>query len=77
MVLPGGHIQIKPARLEVFPVAFVIGLAEQVAQPPLVSAKIREREPDITLAGVTGIVHGDKQPGAVGILPSKSDEILE
>jgi hypothetical protein len=26
----------------------------------LVTAKIRERKPEITLAGVTGIVHGDK-----------------
>ena len=35
MVLPGRQIQIKPLRLEVITVAFVMGIAQQITQPPL------------------------------------------
>ena len=76
VVLPGRNIQIKALRVEFVAVAFVLRVAQKIAQTPLPAAKVREREADAALAGMTSIIDGDQQPRAAGILPGRSDELV-
>jgi hypothetical protein len=76
VVLPRGHIQVQSARLQVGPVAIVPGLAKQVLKAPRPTAEVGEGEPDVTLALVGRVIHGDEQAVAAGALPGVGNEIL-
>ena len=74
MVLPRRHIQVQAARLQVVSVALVPGIAEHIFESPLSVIEVGEREPDVALAGVSGIIYGDDQAFAVRPLPRAGDE---
>src|SRR5262245_32295291 len=51
-------------------------MTEQVLKPPLAVAKVCERQPDITLALVWGIVHRHQQSVCPWVVPGKSQEAI-
>src|SRR4029434_11144796 len=51
-------------------------MTEQVLQPPLAVAKLCERQPDITLALVGGIVHRHQQSVCPWVVPGKGQEAI-
>src|SRR4030095_3258962 len=51
-------------------------MTEQVLQPPLAVAKVCERQPDITLAPVGGIVHRHQQSVCPWVVPGKGQEAI-
>jgi len=77
MILPGGHIQIQPASLQIPPVPIVAGVTEQIPESPPETANIRKRYPDKALTLMLGIVHGHEQPIAAVILPGKNNKGID
>ena len=51
-------------------------MTEQVLKPPLAVAEVRERQPDIALALVGGIVHRHQQSVCTGTVPGKGQEAI-
>ena len=74
MALPWRHVQIKPAGLKLAPIAFVLGITQQITQPPLSATEIAEREADVTLALVTSVIDAGNHARTVIVLPGEGDE---
>ena len=74
VTMPGRHIEIETARLQVFSIAIVAGIAEQILESPLSAVEVGERETDATLTLVRGVIHGDEQALAIRFLPHAGDE---
>ena len=62
--------------LQVVAVPVVDGRTHLILQPPRAAAEVRERQPDVALALVGGIVHGHQQPFAAGALPGERHEAI-
>jgi len=76
VVLPWTYIQVEAACLQIAAFAIVKGIAEQIREPPLSAVEVGEWKPDVTLTLLSGVIHGDDQPLAVGLLPGAGDEIV-
>lgn len=74
VTMPGRHIEVEAARLQVSPVAIVACNVEQIIESPLSAVEVGERETDVTLALVRGVIHGDEQALARRPLPHAGDE---
>src|SRR5262249_50881381 len=59
--LPGGYVEEQSALLQVVTVPVVRGIPQQVRQPPPVFPEVCERQPHVTLALVSRIVHRHQQ----------------
>src|SRR5262249_39545944 len=74
--LPGGHIQVQTAELQIVAVPVVDLRTQQVLKPPLAASQTRERQPNVALALVRGVVHGREQPLLPGPLPGEDQEAI-
>src|SRR5262249_5525838 len=74
--LPGRLIQVQSAGLQIVALAVICGMTEQVLKPPLAITEVRERQLDITLALVGGIVHRHQQSVCTGAVPGKGQEAV-
>src|ERR1700730_18106325 len=74
--LPGRHIQIQPASLQVVAVPLVPSRAELILQLPFLAGEIRKRQPNKTLALVGGIVDGGHERFALRSLPAENQEAI-
>jgi len=73
--LPGSHVQKQAARLQIIALSFIGGIAELILQPPLGIPEVRERQPDVALTLIGGIVYRDqKLPRAY---PNNGDRTFE
>jgi len=57
--LPGSHVEGQASPLQVIAIPVEAGRAELIPQQPFLSGEIRERQSDMALALIGGIVHGD------------------
>ncbi len=76
MALPRAEIEIKAAGLQIVAVAVVDGVAEQVLKPPLRAAEIIERQAEVALALVRGVIHDRQQAVSFAVFPGKRDEAV-
>jgi hypothetical protein len=76
MVTPWGHIQIKTARNKVVAVTVWGYRTHQVLQVDLMPAKLVERNRDITLALIRGVVCDDNERRLARGLPEEADEAV-
>ena len=74
--MPRRHIQVQSTGLQVIPVAIVSRILKQILEAPRPAAQIGEGQPDVALAVVGGVIHGDEQALAAGILPGVGDELV-
>ena len=76
VTLPGRHVQVQVRALANRSLPIVRGITDQILQPPAAVAKVRKRQPHVTLALVGGIVHRHQQPLATGALPGKGQKAI-
>ena len=66
----------ESACLQIVALPVIRGMTEQVPKPPLAVAEVRERQPDIALALIGGIVHRHQQSVCTGTVPGKGQEAI-
>ena len=73
--MPRRNVEVEALGLELGGVADVFGGSEQVLEMALSVSEIGERDLDVALAGVVGIVDRNK-PASAAMLPRVSQEII-
>src|SRR4051794_14291656 len=74
--LPGRHIQIKSATLQVFAVPIIAGRVELILQAPFVAGQVAPRQADMALTLIRRIIDGNDEPFVTGSLPSGGDKAV-
>src|SRR5215471_15891502 len=76
VTLPGRHIEVESARLQIAAVAIVLRSADEIPQAPIFPDEIGERQPDIALAVMVCIVDADDQAIPACAPPGIGNHIL-
>ena len=74
--LPGSHFQEQPFTLQIVTIPLEAGRAELILQPPFLAGKVRERQPNMTLALIGRVIHGDHEQFSLRALPGEDQEAI-
>src|SRR5262249_33608387 len=76
VVAPRGFVEIEAAREQIAAIPVIGGRSHQILQAHWAPAEIGERQPDVALTLVPGVVHGDQSPLTVRRFPRPRNETI-